>query len=71
MADSNIAVCVLAQCEVDGDFEKFEEVGDEFFSCLTDERIEDLKLLHGIKEGWYLFISIVNVVVYVMSCAVQ
>jgi len=42
----------LAQCEVDGDFEKFEEVGDEFFSGLTDERIEDLKLLHGIKQGW-------------------
>ena len=41
----------LAQCEVDGDFEKFEEVGDEFFSSLTDERIEDLKLLHGIKQG--------------------
>ena len=42
---------VSAQCEVDGDFEKFEEVGDEFFSSLTDERIEDLKILHGIKEG--------------------
>ena len=40
-----------AQCEVDGDFEKFEEVGDEFFSNLTEERIEDLKLLHGIKQG--------------------
>ena len=46
----NIVVS-LAQCEVDGDFEKFEEVGDEFFSSLTDECIEDLKVLHGIKQG--------------------
>ena len=43
---------VSAQSEVDGDFEKFEEVGDEFFSNLTDECIEDLKLLNGIKQGW-------------------
>jgi len=47
-------IVLLAQCEVDGDFEKFEEVGDEFFSSLTDERIEDLKVLHGIKQGWLL-----------------
>jgi len=50
---------VLAQCEVDGDFEKFEEVGDEFFSSLTDENIEDLKILHGIKEGCYYVVSLI------------
>jgi len=40
--------CSSAQCEVDGDFEKFEEVGDEFFSSLTEEQ---LKLIQGIKQG--------------------